>query len=105
MMTIFNDGDVVVALQKNESKDLPLYTMYTGEGNPYNLSKISLFNGRDSLGVWNGETCNKVHGSDGATFNPYIQEEETLWFFNDQLCRSMPLVFKETVMSRNLPGT
>ena len=78
--------------------------MYTGEGNAYNLSKISLFNGNDSLGIWPGETCNKVQGSDGATFNPYIQETETLWFFNDQLCRSMPLVFEKSVKSRDLPG-
>lgn len=91
-------------VEKNQSKNLPSYTMYTGEGNPYNLSKISLFNGNDSLGIWDGATCNKVQGSDGATFNPYIQEDETLWFFNDQLCRSMPLVFNKTVKSRDLPG-
>jgi hypothetical protein len=90
--------------KKNQSQNLPSYTMYTGEGNPYNLSKISLFNGKASLGIWPGETCNKVQGSDGATFNPYIQEDETLWFFNDQLCRSMPLVFQKEVLSRDLPG-
>ena len=46
-----------------------------------------------------------VQGSDGATFNPYIQQKETLWFFNDQLCRSMPLVFQKNVQSAgNMPA-
>jgi len=94
--------------KKNQSSNLASYTMYTGSGNPYNLSKISLFNGKNSLGIWSEETdksCNKVQGSDGATFNPYIQEDETLWFFNDQLCRSLPLVFEKEIKSRgDMPG-
>lgn len=98
--------------EKNKTQNLASYTMYTGESNPYNLSKISLFNGKDSLGIWpepksgvgNSDTCNKIQGSDGATFNPYINEDETLWFFNDQLCRSLPLVFDQKVKSGGLPG-
>ena len=43
-------------------------------------------------------------GSDGATFNPYIQKEETLYFFNDALCRAMPLVFDKKVTASTLPG-
>ena len=78
--------------------------MFTGENDPYKLSYISRFDGRESLNIWDGEQCDKVQGSDGATFNPYIQEKETLWFFNDQLCRSMPLVFEKNVQSANLPG-
>lgn len=84
---------------------LPLYTMYTGEGNPYNLSKISLFNGKAHLDFWKNDECNLVQGSDGATFNPYIQKTDTLYFFNDQLCRSIPLRFSgKQVFSKQLPG-
>ena len=62
------------------------------------------------LQVWgkNPETdknkCNLVQGSDGATFNPYIEKTNTLWFFNDQLCQSMPLVFQREVTASKLPG-
>ncbi len=90
--------------QKNNSAQLPLYTMYTGELNPYNLSKIHLFNGREHLDFWKTKECNRVQGSDGATYNPYIHEDDTLWFFNDQLCRSLPLVYERDVVSRGLPG-
>ena len=78
--------------------------MYTGENDPYKLSSISLFNGENSLKKWNDDQCDKVQGSDGATFNPYIGQQDTLWFFNDQLCRSMPLVFQKNIVSGNLPG-
>jgi hypothetical protein len=60
--------------RKNATKDLPTYTMYTGEVNPYNLSKISMYNGQSSLNKWSEAECNLVQGSDGATFNPYIQK-------------------------------
>jgi len=46
--------------------------MFTGEGNPYNLSKISAFNGKEHLDFWKEDRCNRVMGSDGATYNPYI---------------------------------
>ena len=50
--------------QKNETnpEKLPKYTMYTGENDPYKLSSISSFNGKNSLNIWNseeGEICNK----------------------------------------------
>ena len=55
--------------------------MFTGEGNPYNLSKISLVNGKRLLNFWGGKDpeakdnqCNVVKGSDGSTFNPYIKK-------------------------------
>jgi hypothetical protein len=39
-------------LTKNASReaDLPLYTMYTGEGDPYKLSTIAAVDGSTNLG-------------------------------------------------------
>lgn len=93
-------------LLKNATKeeDLGLYTMYTGEGDPYKLSTIAAYNGNTNLGRWNDSNCDKVHGSDGASFNPYIQQHDTLWFFNDQLCRALPLVYHTTVQHKGLPS-
>ena len=31
-------------------------------------------------------------------------QEDTLWFFNDELCRSIPLVFDKEVTSVDIPG-
>jgi len=98
--------DFALFLKKNSSleEDLPMYTMYTGEGDPYKLATIQSFNGVEEMDHWNASECNKVHGSDGAAFNPYIKPSETLWFFNDQLCRAMPLVWAQNVEHKGLPG-
>ena len=76
---------IIFVFQKNDTANLPTYTMYTGEGNPYNLSEINLVNGKNSLNLWGGETpeeknntCNIVKGSDGSTFNPYIEKVITV---------------------------
>lgn len=93
-------------LLKNSSKeeDLGEYSMYTGEGDPYRLATIHSYNNKQNLDFWNETRCNKVHGSDGASFNPYIKKTDTLWFFNDQLCRAMPLVFDQEIEQEGLPG-
>ena len=93
-------------LLKNSSKeeDLGEYSMYTGEGDPYRLATIHSYNNKQNLDFWNETRCNKVHGSDGASFNPYIKKTDTLWFFNDQLCRAMPLVFDQQIEQEGLPG-
>jgi len=98
--------DFALFLKKNSSleEDLPMYTMYTGEGDPNKLATIQSFNGVEEMDHWNTSECNKVHGSDGAAFHPYIKKSETLWFFNDQLCRAMPLVYAQTVQHKGLPG-
>jgi len=80
------------------------YSMYTGEGNPYKLATIHSYDGNTEMSFWNDSQCNKVHGSDGASFNPYIKKNDTLWFFNDQLCRAIPLVFEKDIQQEGLPG-
>ena len=99
-------SDFALFQGKNSSKDedIPLYTMYTGAGNPYNLAKIQSFNGVSQMSHWNDSECDAVRGSDGASFNPYIKKAETLWFFNDQMCRAMPLTFDREVVHKGLPG-
>jgi len=80
------------------------YSMYTGEGDPYKLATIHSYDGKTEMNFWNDSYCNKVHGSDGASFNPYIKKDDTLWFFNDQLCRAIPMVYEKSVEQEGLPG-
>ena len=63
-------------LDKDTSNEniLGEYSMYTGEGDPYKLSTIHSYNGKTEMSFWNDSQCNKVHGSDGASFNPYIKK-------------------------------
>jgi len=93
-------------LQKNSTKEeeIGLLTMNTGKGDPYKLSTIESFKGQQYFNFWNTSECNKVHGSDGAAFNPYIKKIDTVYFFNDKLCRALPLVYNNSVVQEGLPG-
>ena len=93
-------------MMMNSSQELGEFNMFTGEGNPDMLASIYTFNHRRELGFWNGSKCNAVRGSEGAFFKPYIKKTETLWFFSDRLCRSLPLVYHKsiTVKPEGLPG-
>jgi len=41
-----------------------------------------------------------------SSFLPFflLLQKDTLWFFNDQLCRSIPMVYQRSVVASDLPG-
>ncbi len=46
-------------------------------------------------GGFNGSNaCNKIEGTDGQQFHPDLKEDEKLWIFSTDLCRSMFLTFQ-----------
>jgi len=49
-------------------------------------------------------SCNAIRGTDGSVFHPGIAKSETLYVFSRDLCRSLPLVFKEEVTMNGIPG-
>jgi len=81
----------------------------------YNLDqyqRVLEFNGNSRLpeGWWpnfgptpNAESsgltgvCHDIVGTDGLAFSPGVTENDTLWLFNDQLCRSIWLTHEEDV--------
>ncbi|CAL4124192.1 unnamed protein product [Meganyctiphanes norvegica] len=79
------------------------YTMHTGKGEPNLMNQILAWNGKDELDFWgkNGD-CNKIHGTDASGFAPGVTKEDTLHIFNGQLCRSIPLTYKETIKSSGI---
>jgi len=38
--------------------------------------------------------CHDIYGTDGLSFSPGVKEDDTLWLFNDQLCRSLWLTYE-----------
>lgn len=73
------------------------YTMYTGVGQPSKMNAIHAWNGRTKLDFWNGDSCNKIYGTDAGGFSPGVVRTDTLHIFNGQLCRSIPLVYQKNV--------
>lgn len=79
------------------------YSMHTGKGEPSMMNQILEWNGKSSLDFWgdNGD-CNKIQGTDASGFAPGVTKESVLRIFNGQLCRSIPLIYNETVRSSGI---
>ena len=45
--------------------------------------------------------CHAPRGTDGSGFGPGVEKTQTLYIYNGQLCRSLPLTFKEETFKEN----
>uniref|UniRef100_A0A0A9Z111 Scavenger receptor class B member 1 n=1 Tax=Lygus hesperus TaxID=30085 RepID=A0A0A9Z111_LYGHE len=77
------------------SKDL--VTVFTGANDITKFGLVDRFNGMSHLPHWKTEKCNSIAGSDGSIFPPHITKNTTLYVYDKDLCRLLPLKFKEEV--------
>lgn len=82
-----------------------VYTIFSGRGDITKYGIIDKWNGKDGLGHWTSEECDSIAGSDGSIFPPHMTKNTVIKVFDKDLCRALPLVFKEEVTTEgNVPG-
>uniref|UniRef100_A0A0B7ADR5 Lysosome membrane protein 2 n=1 Tax=Arion vulgaris TaxID=1028688 RepID=A0A0B7ADR5_9EUPU len=81
---------------KNNSND-GLYQIYSGLDGVQDYGEIVTWNGKSKLDYWNSEITNMINGSDGTIYPPFVDSSETKYLFSSDLCRSLGLVYKNTV--------
>jgi len=90
---------------KNESADGE-FLIETGREEISKLGSIVSFNNENYLTKWgNASTdaqCNKIHGTDGSLFPPFVSKNHTFFIFQKDLCRALPITYSETVMHHGL---
>ncbi|XP_030558451.1 scavenger receptor class B member 1 isoform X1 [Drosophila novamexicana] len=80
-------------------------TVFTGTDNINHYGIIDKFNGRTHLPHWTTDECNRLSGTDGSIFPPHITKDRVLEVYDKDLCRLLPLVFEQEVMTSNeVPG-
>lgn len=80
-------------------------TIFTGVNDITQFGIIERYNGRTHLPHWRTEECNRLNGSDGSIFPPHITKNTTLYVYEKDLCRMLPLHFdKEVDTHRGVPG-
>ena len=81
-------------------------TYIAGEENLMSTGRVTKWNEKGRKlpmnGFWHqtnvNDTCNTFSkATDGSVFHPEIQKNEILQIFNRDLCRSLPLQYKDTV--------
>lgn len=65
-----------------------------GKKNIRDLGKIVELNGEIEQDIWYDDECNKVNGTDGTIFAPFIEKEDGVQVFVAQLCRSFVANYK-----------
>ncbi|XP_018934322.1 platelet glycoprotein 4 [Cyprinus carpio] len=80
----------------NDTIDGP-YTVFTGKDDINKVATIERWAGEPSLSYWNDPYCNKINGTDGSSFHPFLNKKETLFFFSSDICRSISAEYEETV--------
>jgi hypothetical protein len=72
-------------------------TMFTGVDDITQYGIIDKYNGRSHMTNWLREDCNRLNGSDGSIFPPHIQKDTTLYVYDKDLCRLLPLNYEKEV--------
>lgn len=65
--------------------------MFRGLKNIRDAGKVIEVDGQTEMDVWDGEQCNKIHGTDGLVLNPFQPKEKPLSFFIKPICASLHL--------------
>lgn len=74
------------------------FTINSGVGNLKKLNVIDNFNGKPQMDFWSTNECNRIDGTDGAQFPPYMMDKETrLQVFIKAFCRKFPLEYDSDV--------
>lgn len=82
-----------------------VWTIFTGASDITKFGLIDNVNGRSTLPHWTTDECNEMQASDGSIFPPHITKNTTLYIFDKDLCRRLPLKFqKEVVTNAGVPG-
>lgn len=70
-----------------------VWAINTGARDRQRFGKVSSWNSYKQLPFWPDKQCNVINGSDGTLFPPPIRKEEPLYIFNQELCRTVNLVY------------
>ena len=88
---------------KNETLSEEL-EIYTGVGDPSKFGQVASWGNRTKLNFWTEDRCNKINGSDGSLFAPFVKRERVLQLFSREMCRSLYLIYSKDIDINGIPG-
>ncbi|XP_063314766.1 lysosome membrane protein 2 [Pelobates fuscus] len=105
---------MIHALYQNISEDFGLFYQMnaTGDGKYEYLSgsadymeftQILEWRGSKSLEWWTSDTCNMINGTDGTSFHPLVDKDDTIYIFSSDLCRTLPTVYESSRTVKDIP--
>lgn len=84
-------------MQRNGTS-IETFTINTGVDDIRKLNVIDNFNGEPRMKFWSTNECNRVDGTDGSQFPPYLMDKkQPLQVFIKAFCRKFPMVYDQEV--------
>ncbi|CAG7826290.1 unnamed protein product [Allacma fusca] len=87
------------------------FKVKSGIKNPKDFGKIVSFDGNKELNWWTNASrpsdeqyCNRINGTDGSFFAPFVSKEEKLEVFSYELCRSIYGIFDHEADFNGIPA-
>jgi hypothetical protein len=88
---------------KRNGTDNGLFEIHNGRNKSYQFGEIMSWNDENELTHWE-EPCSKLNGSDGIMFHPFLNVSSVLDIFEPELCRTLSIVYNESVMVNGVEG-
>ncbi|XP_022652135.1 lysosome membrane protein 2-like isoform X1 [Varroa jacobsoni] len=85
---------------KNNTAD-QWFTVGTGAGE-YPFATILEWNNHTSLDFWSRDNCNKINGTDGGQFSPFVRTDQKLFVFATDLCRSIYFEYEKNTQVKGV---
>lgn len=84
-------------LQRNGTSS-ESFTINSGVDDIKKLNVIDNFNGQPRMNYWSTNECNRVDGTDGTQFPPYlVEKKKDVQVFIKAFCRKFPMVYDSEV--------
>ncbi|XP_048338675.1 lysosome membrane protein 2 [Sphaerodactylus townsendi] len=80
------------------------YVVLSGEQSYKNFTRIVEWRGKEKLDWWTSPTSNMINGTDGSSFHPLLDPEESIYIFASDFCRSLELIHETYVTVKGIPA-
>ncbi|CAG7785909.1 unnamed protein product, partial [Allacma fusca] len=107
----FSDGAFAFYNQKNGTPSNE-FKVYRGVKNYKDFGKIVEYDHQTEVNFWTNSSlppkseqyCNKINGSDGSLFAPFVRKDKKIYIFSYEICRSIFLKFDKEVTFEGIPA-
>lgn len=81
---------------KNDTID-GTYTIYTGADQYEKVGLVERYNHLSSVTAWPDQYANMINGTDGTILPPFITQNDKIYIFENDLCRSLYALYNGTI--------
>ncbi|KAL8206644.1 UNVERIFIED_CONTAM: hypothetical protein K2H54_016816 [Gekko kuhli] len=80
------------------------YVVLSGERNYKDFTRIVEWRGKETLSWWTTPESNMINGTDGTSFHPLVDQDEAIYIFSSDFCRSLYVTYEKYIKFKGIPA-